>query len=376
MAGAVELVARFAGTLICATRVRPNEQFVIGTAPGVDLPVLGTTKFPLVDRGSAIRIPIGVDPIHRGDTTVLAIGLVTIELTRTRTPPIAMPRPPGNWRLAPYAFAALALHVAIVAFAMWSVDVHEPITIPVVRAEPPRRVPTTKLPEPKPKPKPEKKREKQTDVAVQAEPQTEQTTIESAQHAGVLGSASLDDLSMVTGSKDLAKELSDVGPLYDEQAANAQSFGNSAGAFDPTKDPAFDSVKVGPVVISGAKMGQGYKLKGRGMFREVARPPIMGLTCDDGTCTTVGTLDRFTVRDYVEKRYVDMLKCFERHSKGAPRIEVTLEFDIREDGTSSAVKSESEQRGFATCLSRIVERTKFPTDKPTQVRYPIAFWRT
>jgi ribosomal protein S18 acetylase RimI-like enzyme len=103
----------------------------------------------------------------------------------------------------------------------------------------------------------------------------------------------------------------------------------------------------------------------------------MGLTCDDGQCQTVGTLDRHIVRDYVEKRYVDMVKCYERHAKNLPRVELTLHFEIGRDGTPNEVYAEGEAAAFGSCLVRLVERVKFPADRPTQVRaYPVAFWRT
>src|SRR5688572_6077916 len=306
-ADAVELVVGFAGTQLSHTRVRPNERFLIGNAPNVDLPMeLGGASFPLIDRGLVVRIPIGCDPVQCGDTTVLSIGLVTIGITRVSDQPIVMPRPRGVWRLVPYLIATLVLHLAVVVLAMWAADV-DPITIPVVRAEPPRHVMTAKLPTPKPP----KTRKQAADKAPHnerptewpSEPPTQQGAREAARNAGVLGSANVDEyVSRLTGSVDLAAALADLGPMYDEQAANAQNFGNSAGNFDPTKDPAFDSVKTGRYATGTGKMGQNYRLPSRGKFREVERPPIMGLTCDDGECTTVGMLDRFTVRDYVEKR--------------------------------------------------------------------------
>jgi len=402
---AVELVVRFASTVLAVTRVRRGERYVIGTAPEVDLPleIAALTAFPLVDStatGFVIRLPIGVSAgsrgipiadrevaLERGGRIDVAFGKVTIAIAHVDDVPVAVPRPPTALRrIAPFVIAALFAHVGIVMVAMWTADI-DPITVPVVHATPPR-VPTNTLPMKPPKPArpPEPKRGAKAVAAARSTPTMEAVAgapeqvaraVESAQHAGFLGSASLDDLSMITGSKDLAKELSDVGPVYDEDAANAQSFGGSARKFDPTNDPAFDSVKTGRFATLGGGRGAGanYRLPAHGKFREVERPPIMGLTCDDGLCKTVGSLDRFTVRDYVEKRYVDMMTCFERHARSTSRIELTLRFDIGSDGKPNEVHAD-EASGFGGCVVRIVERVRFPTDQPTQVTYPIAFWRT
>jgi len=401
---AVELVVRFAGTLLSVSRVRPGERFVIGTARGVDLALdlAPLIAFPLVEstaRGFVLRLPVGVPAVSRGaaiedrelvlprNTPVaVALGKVTIAITRVTESPVVVPRPVMSRRIVPYALAALIAHVALVVAAMWTADI-DPITVPVVHA-PPARVPTKTLPikPPKPPQPPKPKRAKSDAAGGASEPAAEAggtpaqqvaRAIEAARQAGVLGSASLDDLSMITGSKDLAKELADVGPVYDEDLANAQNFGNSAGKFDPAKDPAFDSVKTGRYATLGSGRGTGanYRLPAHGKFREVERPPIMGLTCDDGLCKTVGSLDRFTVRDYVEKRYVDLVKCFERNARSTPRIELTLHFEIGSDGRPAEVYADAAS-GFGSCVVRIVERVKFPTDKPTQVTYPIAFWRS
>jgi hypothetical protein len=378
MAGfAVELVVRFAGTLLAVTRVRPSERYLIGTARHVDLPLSagGMTAFPLVDRGLVVRVPLGVDAKRQGERTELAFGLVTITITKISDVRVALARPATQKRLVPYAIGALLAHLAVVIVALVTSSM-EPITAPVVPAEPPRRVMTKTLPEPKPKPKKQKKAAKPATEHAELPPSapTVAHAREQARAAGILGSASLDDLSMITGKVNIAEALADVGPIYDEDAANAKGFGGAGGSFRPEDDPAFDSVKVGPLVISG-KMGQNYRLPAHGKFREVERPPIMGLTCDDANCKTIGFLDRFAVRDHVEKKYVDMVKCFERHARKEPRIELTLHFDIGTDGTAKEVHDEGSS-AFGRCIVGLVERTKFPSEKPTRVTYPIAFWRT
>lgn len=379
-AEAIELVVHFAGTLVDARRIERHQRYLIGTAPNVDLPLATATTFPLVDSGLVVRIPAGIEPVREGRRTTLSFGLVTVALTRVTDAPAPMPRPRASLRIVPFALAALLLHVGVVAAALTTAEI-DPIAIPVVRAEPPRRVMPKTVPAPRPKPRPKqatRAKEAAAQAAAEAAPASAGEAREAARGAGVLGSASLDDLSAVVGTKDLAKELSDVGPIWDEQAAYEKMFGGNGRAFNPSEDRAFDSVKTGPYATVGGGRGAGanYRLPARGKFREVERPPIMGLTCDDGQCQTIGTLDRNTVRDYVEKRYVDMVKCYERHAKNLPRVELTLHFEIGSDGTPNEVYADG-AGAFGSCLVRLVERVKFPSDKPTQVRaYPVAFWRT
>jgi hypothetical protein len=379
-ADAIELVVHFAGTLVEVRRIERHQRYLIGTAPNVDLPLAIGTTFPLVDTGLVVRIPAGIEPERHGPRTRLSFELVTITLTRVTDTPVRVARPRAQLRIVPFALVTLVLHVGVVAAAITTAE-PDPITIPVVRAEPPRRVMPKLLPTPKPKPRP-KTASKQAaqQAAAEAAPAPANATEarEAARGAGVLGSASLDDLSAVVGTKDLAKELADVGPVWDEQAAYEKMFGGNGRSFNPSEDRAFDSVKTGryATVSGGRGAGEGYRLRAHGKFREVGPPPIMGLTCDDGQCQTVGTLDRHTVRDHVEKRYVDMVKCYERHARNLPRVELTLHFEIGRDGTPNEVYADGAS-AFGSCLVRLVERTKFPTDKPTQVRaYPVAFWRT
>ena len=381
-ADAIELVVHFAGTLVEVRRIERHQRYLIGTAPNVDLPLATGTTFPLVDVGLVVRIPAGIEPVHVGTRTKLSFGLVTIRLCRVSDSPVRVARPPASLRIVPFALAVLALHVGLVATAMATADV-DPITIPVVRAEPPRRVPPKLLPTPKPKPKTRpktaaKQAAEPAAAAQAAPPATAGEARAAASGAGILGSLSVEDFAAIMGTKDIAKELADVGPIWDEQAAYEKMFGGNGRAFDPSQDRAFDSVKTGRYATlgSGRGAGEGYRLPARGKFREIGPPPIMGLTCDDGQCQTIGTLDRHTVRDYVEKRYVDMVKCYERHARNVPRVELTLHFEIDSDGTPTEVYADG-AGAFGSCLVRLVERVKFPADKPTQVRaYPVAFWRT
>lgn len=406
---AVEIDVRFADTWLSATRITRGRRYVIGTAADVDLAVGIASAFTLVEsvaNGFLLRVPVGARArsggaevegafvLARGQRVEIAIGMVAIEIAHVADAIAPVPRPRASRRIVPYLAAALVAHVALVAAAMATATIEEPITIPVVVAKPPVRVFPKLVPVKLPKPEPEelkqraKRKAQQQQMIEQAatasseilaggaqQQQAARTAaVKGAAEGAYFGNITKAQLAMLTGSKNLAQELADVGALYDEDKAVAQGFGGAGGAFDPTKDPAFDSVKVGPVALPQGKMGASYRLKGHGKFREVETPPVMGLTCDDNNCKTSGELDRLAVRDYVETKYVDMLKCFERHAKRERRIEVTLRFEITNDGHATAVSGA--ETAFGQCLERLVERTKFPSAKPTQVAaYTIAFWR-
>jgi hypothetical protein len=400
---AVELVVRFAGTLHAVTRVERGDRYVIGTAREVDLPSTIATSFTLIEsvaNGFLLRVPLGVKAkserryvegafvLARGQRIEMTIGLVAISIRHVVEAVTPVPRPPVQRGLVPFFALTLVAHVALVATAMATAPI-EPITIPVVLAKPPPRVLPKTVPVKPPKPKPEKRhaKAKQAQQAAAAAPPSEsnpggaqtpaeqhRAAVQAVRDGAYFGGITKEQIAALTGSKNLAQELADVGPIWDAVEAERQGFGGAGGAFDPTKDPAFDSVKVGPVVIKG-NFGTGYKLPAHGNFREVGTPPIMGLTCDDAACTTVGELDRLAVRDYVEKKYVDMLKCYERHGRREKRIEVTLKFEITSDGRAAEVSGG--ESAFGQCLEKLVEKTKFPREKPTQVTaYTIAFWRT
>jgi hypothetical protein len=399
---AVELVVRFAGTLFQVTRVERGGRYVIGTARKVDLAIGIATSYPIVEsvaNGFLLRVPVGVQAtwenqlvegsfvLARGQRIEMTIGMVAISIRHVIDVIAPVPRPPIQRRLVPFFAIALVAHVALVATAMATEQVDDTITIPVVVAKPPLRVLPKILPVKPPKPKQrEKARQAQHQAAdevtpTESNPGGEQTmaaqqtaAVRAVREGAYFGGITREQIAALTGSKDLAKELSDVGPIWDAVEAERQGFGGAGGAFDPTKDPAFDSVKTGRFATNG-NSGAGYKLPAHGKFREVGTPPVMGLTCDDAACKTVGELDRLAVRDYVESKYVDMLKCYERHGKRDKRIEVTLKFEITSDGHAAEVSGA--ETAFGHCLEKLVERTKFPRAKPTQVTaYTIAFWRT
>ncbi len=374
---AVDVVVRFAGTLLQATRVLHGGCFRIGRVAGVDL-AFDCAPFPLVDSTPGGFVVRWVDRPAEAVTGEIRIALGLVEvIVAPAAPAVVLARRAFDRRPLPFAAVSLVMHGVLVAIAMLLAD-PDPITVPVVTLTPdPRPTHVARVDPPPPKKQREPKPADHAQAAQTSAADVPATAGEPVPSA-LSGFEALKDLSMITGKADLAKELSDVGPLYDEDAANAQNFGNSGGHFDPQSDPAFDSVKVGPFPTLGSGRGAGayFRLKGTATHKEVERPPLMALTCDDATCVVVGTMDRFQVRDVIEKRYVDLVKCYERTSRSVPRVEMTLRFEIDRDGTPNDVQIEGRPE-VARCVSRLVARSRFPAgEEPTKVvAYPMAFWR-
>src|SRR5215475_6677791 len=105
---AVEVTVRFAGSQLATTVVGPDAQFCIGTAPGVDLPLEGFTRFPIVDRGGAIRVPVGLER---------AFGHVRVTIA-TATPVAPIARPRVDRRPLPYIASVFALHLIVLGLAV------------------------------------------------------------------------------------------------------------------------------------------------------------------------------------------------------------------------------------------------------------------
>jgi hypothetical protein len=403
----VVVVARFASTLLEVARIDHGDTYRVGSAPDVDLPldVSPLTTFPLVGStadGFVVRCPVGVPAtcvardgqvsvaerelrLEPGMRVELTLGRVALTIARDAA---AAPLARRAIDRRPYGFAVVSfvLHLIVLTIAHAEAEL-DPITIPVAIVDPaPRPAPPharlARLPAPRPARRPSHARAlaatpstSPATPATHPEPATPRSRPGRADgpRGGLDMLGGLGDLSAITGTKDLAAELADLGPIYDQEAANRDGFGNANGRFDPARDPAFDSVKTGryATVATGPGAGAHYDLPGA-----VARPPIMGLTCDDDRCVADGSFDRHAVRDVIERRYVQLIGCFERHARRAPRVELTLRFDIEPDGSTGGVRADEAGR-VGSCVARIVERVKFPTTaRATRVTYPMAFWRT
>ena len=344
----VEVTVTFAGTLLQITRVPHGRPVRVGRARDADVAVDVEPR----------TLPTN---LARGERVEHALGLVRIALARIDEPAVPLARRALERRPLPFLALSAVVHVAFVWIAMLTMEL-DPITIPVDITSPPRLPP----------------RIARIEAPVPAANARSSDDMPAATHDAKPTAGGFEllrrELRHVTGTADLGRELADAGPIYDEHAATAAQFGNHGRSFDPSSDPMFDSVKTGryATVDSGRAAGASYRLPG-----EVERPPLMALACDDASCVVEGAFDRLRVRDIIEQRYVDLLKCYERTANSAPRVEITMRFEIDASGRPSDIAVDG-HTAVGTCVARIVGRTKFPAaDQPTRVRtYPMAFWRT
>ena len=116
------VIARFAGTQIAATHVRAAAAFCIGTARGVDLPVLGFTRFPIVDERGAIHIPAGIASTRAGDAVAFALGALELVIAPA-APAAPLARCVASTRAAGACLVAAAIaHVALCTAAWAAAD--------------------------------------------------------------------------------------------------------------------------------------------------------------------------------------------------------------------------------------------------------------
>lgn len=396
----VEIVVRFAGTFCHVAQLAHGKSFRIGTAPDVDLPIdiAPLTSFPLVGstaHGWVVRCPAGVPAIEytedleitvteseitlaRGSRIDVAFGQVMISITRCAAARLSLPRPRASY--VPHVFAAgsLAIHLVMLAAALVFADIDEN-TVPVLHMEPVLRpVKIARFPSEEQKqrarrfasPKPAKHAGSGGQrAATAAEPVPDgprEVAIHQARRAGIFGGDpdAWADLGKLLGTADFEKELADVGPIYDEDAANAAGFGGSQRKFDPTKRPEFASVKTGryATVATGRGAGDGYDLGN-------VRSGVSVAMCQSAACTAPSE-----VRERFADRIGALVDCYETHAPNKPHGSVMLTLDIDVDGKVAGVRI-SGLRGVGNCVAEIARGIDFPTGVAT-VKYPLAFSRS
>jgi hypothetical protein len=395
----VEIVVRFAGTLLQVAQLSHGTTFRIGTARDVDLAldVAPLTAFPLVGStadGFVVRCPAGVPAVaYTADRTItiaetelvlapgmridLAFGRVTISITRTASTRAPLPRPRPSFRPHVFAAVSLAMHVAVVAIAMVCAEL-DPITIPVFR-EPSRRPPVhlvrvlTDEQKQRVRAQVARKRARAAaaafrtavDEALRGGPR--ERAVHGARSHGWFGALTPHALRGLMGTKNLAKELADVGPIYDEHAARLKDFGgtprwNVAGRGD------FASVKTGRYATDPTS-GADYDL-GAARHRSVRVA-----MCETTACMVAGAIDRAAVRAELAQRMDEIVACYDRHAPQRTRGRVTLTFAIAADGTVDDVRG-SGLASVAACVANVARAIRFPAGAAiTQVKYPLVFSR-
>jgi len=337
----VEVVTRFGGTLLDVAYVERSDVFRIGTAPDADLAVPGYSSFPLVAQGN-VRVPGGIDAAIRGATTILRIGKMTIELTRTKPSARRVARRRPQWRMPLFVVGSLIVQVAIVLVAM----ALEPLELLVVKNQPRMRYAHIASPPPidetVPKPKP-------TNAEAQGAVK--------AQHAGALmrettGSGKDIDQVLDGLAKDVDKKLAGLRAenQYDEDADNAKRFGGGAVRFDPSQRPGFESVASGDYDTEFFDMN----------------------VCPGKSCKITGHFPLQGVRSYVHEHRGELFQCYQRYAQGPGTV--VVEFTIA--GTDGSVRA-AKGHGLGEtgpCAAAVVAAIDFKAvGNDTDVRMPIRF---
>jgi hypothetical protein len=393
-----EIAVRFGDTLI-DSRQLSSGSFRIGNGPGVDLATIGLTSFPLVERTERsfiVRIPTGIratrfDDLAReatplegplvlrpGDRIAVTLGALAVEISLvTRSAPLARPSIDTGWPR--WIAGALIAHL-LALFVIDRLADPEPEGVRVASIY--SLLPRAPEPEPPPsvqariRPRPNKKQKPQPRIAavepapsepVASEKATERRrakAVAGARNAagGFLGSLSADRIRAITGTKNIQKELSDVGPIYRDYEATTGQFGNGRH-FEGAP-----SVAVGryATISSGRGAGDYYRLPG-----EIGGPTPPSVEHCTGDCTATGGLHRDVVRSTIANFNQAILGCYERG--GANKAgDAVISIAIGEDGKVITTDGAGLGRTGA-CVAGVMRRVKFPKSEPTTVRYTLSF---
>jgi hypothetical protein len=349
----VEVVARFAGTIIDVAHVSPTETYRIGTAPGCALAVPGLTCFPLVDAGK-LRCPLGVPAVEHDGTTELTVGALSLQVRRTtlRRAPLARPR--IEWSPAAFVLASLIAHLAVWLIALRFAPFEQlPRPRPVLRLV--RVEHTGELAPVKPPPAPTQKpavvqpasRARVTRAVPSerpAEPATSRSTGDAVGEAVARAMKSFDDTHVVERVSALRPE-----DTYNEDDANARGFGGGR-RFDPTQRDGWGTVE------SGAYATMPFDFK----------------QCPDKKqCSVEGPIPPLYVRTHVLARMAEIYACYEQHS--AEPGTIVLEFTITADGAVRDARG-SGLGETGACAARVVADIFFKAlGSETHVRWPVRF---
>ena len=378
---AVEVVARFGGSIVALAHLRDGATYRMGTAPGVDLAVPVATTFPLVERG-VVRIPAGIQatlveagrrsPVGArelwlavGMRVELTIGLVTIRIARVALPDDRLPGPRLDRRAPAYAAGSLAAHVLVWALAVTLAPAGEPLErmvdpqpnqVRIARFDAPPQPPrepsavpaaATATADPTAAPPPADSR--------RSIPSTRRgRAIALAREAGILGAPGLGDLSGLVIHGDLGTAFDGVGPAYREEDATAQRFGGGGGG--PKFNPGTIATGAYQTVSDGHAAGDDYDLPGAVPAQR--HRPIVEM-CTGRPCATDGPIAAETVKALIAAASPTLIRCYKAYAEERSRGTVTLDFEIDRDGTVLRASS----RGFgavAACVQAVVEKIDFP----------------
>jgi hypothetical protein len=299
--GRVEVVVRFAGDLLDVIQLPAGETYWIGMTP--------------------LRAVAG---------TEVTVGLVTVTVSRAPTDQEVVPRRAIEVRPYAYGAASLVGQLALLLIAFWTAT-SEPESAPAIEANNGKRgamrikrfaVPAQTIertPDPAPAETPittDETPDQTMDLDTPA-PQEVQEFVPSEMSGGGLD---------VEGPKD----------------------GDGASKFDPSTNPAFDSIKVGDysTLATGQHAGEGYGPLAR-------NSSLVVITCDRASCLVVGGEKAVRVRKAVNERLAEITDCYKRAAlNGGGKVEIDFQVDAA-GGVDDLEVGEADPAG--ACVARILK---------------------
>ncbi|MDB4956972.1 MAG: hypothetical protein JWO36_4541 [Myxococcales bacterium] len=378
---AVEVVARIADSVVDVAILPAGARYRIGSAPGVDLPVLALGNFPLVD-GDCMRVPAGLTAIVDGrpdsgpvisieGSIELQVGLVTFTIRRVARPSQPLPRARLDRRPFAYLVASLVVQLAlwfaavtVCPFERLSPRPSQPAAHPVrvTRVRAPERSP---VPKPPPQPTPiapqpaaltanHKAREKRAyreNVPIAPDPDKAFAELQ-------------DQLDRIH----IAEQVADAGPRYDPDAAEGAGFGGGGHHFDVDR--------VAPLkTIAVTSWGLPTFVHARGVL---APHPTMTM-CDEDSCLTRGPIEIATVLATLEQHHAEIAQCYREHT-GDLVGQIRVRFAIGRDGNlAGTLGTHDGPIGYGTgtvgmCVAKLAAGLRWPkAENETWVFVGIAF---
>jgi hypothetical protein len=205
-----------------------------------------------------------------------------------------------------YCALSLAAQVAILVAAFWSAK-PEPVSAPAIEATGGQRPGATRI---KRFAVPAQTTERSPDPAPEETPITADQSPEEEVERDAPAPQEVQELvpSEMTGGG-----LVEQGP----------DDGNGTSHFDPSANPAFDTVKVGDysTLSTGRSAGEGYGPHAR-------NPSLVVITCDRASCLVLGGEKAVRVRKAVEERMADITECYKRAAaSGGGAVEIDFAVD-------------------------------------------------